>query len=359
VSDRREELHLRARPEPPEAVRKRREELRLRARILVPGAPGQMTGGYLYDAWVAAGLSARGHDVAVLDLRAPATDEALAVFGTVVVVDELAHREYLARARRKPREFVALVHHLAAWEQADGRRSWLVGAREEAFLRRASAVVTTSARSGDRLFRYAPTVLPPVAEVGSAPRPSRPPQTAGSHAGCTFVAVGTITARKQLLPLVRAARAALSPDDRLLLIGEDRYEPAYAKAVYAEAAGDPRIVFLGILPREELLAHVAGADALFLVSSFEGYGMAAAEALALGTPIVITTVVAEALGAAVRSGENAYVIEGVAQLAPVFSELRTRPRAFAPPPELPQAGAVLDGWEQVLQRASGKKRPRT
>jgi glycosyltransferase involved in cell wall biosynthesis len=315
-----------------------------------------MTGGYLYDAWVAAGLSARGHDVAVLDLHAPETDEALDVLGTVVVVDELAHREYLARARRKPREFLALVHHLSSWEPADRHpRSWLVGAREEAFLRRASAVVTTSARSGDRLFRYAPTVLPPVAEVGNVGGAVASPAR-GSRAGCTFVSVGTITARKQLLPLVRAARAALGPADRLLVIGDDRYEPAYAKAVYAAAGGDPRILFLGVLPREELLAHVAGADALFLVSSFEGYGMAAAEALALGTPIVITTVVAEALGAAVRPGENAYVIEGVAQLGPVFSELRTRPRAFAPPPELPQAEAVLDGWEGVLQRASGKRR---
>jgi glycosyltransferase involved in cell wall biosynthesis len=336
------------RPEPPEGMQ-------LRARILVPGDPGQMTGGYLYDAWVAAGLSARGHDVAVLDLHAPETDEALAVFGTVVVVDELAHREYLARARRKPREFLALVHHLSSWEPAEQHpRSWLVGAREEAFLRRASAVITTSARSGERLFRYAPTVLPPVADVGAVPK-----GRAGFCAECTFVSVGTITARKQLLPLVRAARAELGPTDRFLIIGEDRYEPAYAKAVYAEAAGDPRIVFLGVLPREELLTHVANADALFLVSSFEGYGMAAAEALALGTPIVVTAVVAEALGAAVRPGENAIVIDGVDRLGDVLSELRSRPLVFARPPALPQAGAVLDGWERVLQRASGKKRART
>ncbi|KAK4045150.1 hypothetical protein OUZ56_032558 [Daphnia magna] len=283
--------------------------MQLRARILVPGDPGQMTGGYLYDAWVAAGLSARGHDVAVLDLHAPETDEALAVFGTVVVVDELAHREYLARTRRKPREFLALVHHLSSWEPAERHpRSWLVGAREEAFPARVGGP------HHERPERRAPLSLRADGPPAGRRRRGGPERPRGFS--CTMhVCVGRDDHRAQAAPAARTCR------------------PRGARARRSLSHYWGGSLRTGLC-KGELLAHVAEAEALFLVSSFEGYGMAAAEALALGTPIVVTAIVAEALGAAVRPGENALVIDGVDGLRDAFSELRRRPLVFSRPPAL-------------------------
>jgi len=46
--------------------------------------------------------------------------------------------------------------------------------------------------------------------------------------------------------------------------------------------------FLGILPRAELFSLFAEADAFVLPSSYESFGMVAAEAASAGAPIVVT-----------------------------------------------------------------------
>jgi glycosyltransferase involved in cell wall biosynthesis len=49
-----------------------------------------------------------------------------------------------------------------------------------------------------------------------------------------------------------------------------------------------RVHFLGILPRSELLSLFAEADVFVLPSSYESFGMVAAEAAAAGAPIIVT-----------------------------------------------------------------------
>ena len=78
-----------------------------------------------------------------------------------------------------------------------------------------------------------------------------------------------------------------------------RPSPATARAIQAAAAQldadieshglAGRIEVLGALPDERIAALYAGADLFVLASRFEGYGMAFAEALAHGLPVVGTT----------------------------------------------------------------------
>jgi glycogen(starch) synthase len=65
--------------------------------------------------------------------------------------------------------------------------------------------------------------------------------------------------------------------------------------------------FLGVLPDEEVPALVAGADVVAFPSHAEGLGLAAAEALMLGVPVVATTDGGGVLDM-VKDGEGAFVV---------------------------------------------------
>lgn len=95
--------------------------------------------------------------------------------------------------------------------------------------------------------------------------------------GCVYV--GRADNRKGFDLLMRAWRIVRSriPDAHLTVVG---------------AAGDDRdgIRFLGRVSDEELRACVAGARVAIVPSRLEGFGYAAAEAIAAGTPVVATDV---------------------------------------------------------------------
>jgi glycosyltransferase involved in cell wall biosynthesis len=103
--------------------------------------------------------------------------------------------------------------------------------------------------------------------------------------------VGALEPRKAPDLLVRAferaRRAGL--DAELAIVGDGRLSPRLHS---------PGVHLLGALPRVELDALYAGALALVMPSRIEGYGFPPLEALALGTPAVVTDlpVFAETLG---------------------------------------------------------------
>src|SRR5262249_34561379 len=79
---------------------------------------------------------------------------------------------------------------------------------------------------------------------------------------------------------------------RLTIVGDRRRDPAAVARLDSLIARHDlaqRIHCLGDLPNERLRALYRGADLFVLASRFEGYGMAFAEALAHGLPVVGTT----------------------------------------------------------------------
>jgi glycosyltransferase involved in cell wall biosynthesis len=106
-----------------------------------------------------------------------------------------------------------------------------------------------------------------------------------------LLAVGAIVRRKGYDVLVTALDALRTLDWRLTIVGDAR-DPDAARALKAQiaAAGlGERIMFAGAVAREQLPALYAAADLFVLPSRYEGFGMAYAEAIAHGLPVIGTT----------------------------------------------------------------------
>jgi UDP-glucose:(heptosyl)LPS alpha-1,3-glucosyltransferase len=100
--------------------------------------------------------------------------------------------------------------------------------------------------------------------------------------GFTLAFVSTNHRRKGLEPLLRAL-ALRGDDTELLVVGEDRGGPAFARL--ARTLG-VRLQLLGRCP--DVGPILAAADALALPSLYEAYGLVALEALACGRPVVLS-----------------------------------------------------------------------
>ena len=255
---------------------------------LSPGDPGQRTGGYLWNVRIADGLRARGHDVRVVPVSGrwplPGVDDggpiAAIPDGELVVADGLLWPGLgalgAALARRCP--VVVIVHSLLAHE---------TGARDpealDALERRALRDVALRVATSEVTARGLGAALPAVVVVpGTAPAPI----SSGSD-GRTVLTVGTLTRRKGHDRLLDALATVDGPWT-LLCAGGAR-DAAWADVLRArvEAAGwAERVVWLGELDDAGLQQAWARADLVVQPARYEAFGMAIAEAVARGLPVI-------------------------------------------------------------------------
>jgi glycosyltransferase involved in cell wall biosynthesis len=128
-----------------------------------------------------------------------------------------------------------------------------------------------------------------IAKPGSDPAPLAP----GSRDGIVqLLSVGAVVPRKGFDVLI-AALAGLGDLPWRLTIAGDRTRDLNAAvrldADIAAHALDDRVAVLGAVSPQHLAALYARADVFALASHFEGYGMAYAEAIAHGLPVIGTT----------------------------------------------------------------------
>ncbi|KMO43061.1 glycosyl transferase family 1 [Methylobacterium tarhaniae] len=276
----------------------------MRLVLAVPGDLAAPTGGYAYARQLLHHLPARG--VAATHLALPGgfpdpepddlarTQAALAGVPTDagLLVDGLAYGALppaLIRAAGRP--MAVLVHHPLGYETglAPERAAALV-AGERAALALAHRVVATSRYTARMLA--AEFGVPPeritVAEPGTPPAGRVSPRP-GPQA--RLLAVGAVTPRKGYDVLVRALATLADLDWSLTIAGSLDRAPDCAAALRAAiAAADlqDRVALAGAVTAEALDRLHAGADLAVSASLFEGYGMALAEALARGLPLVAT-----------------------------------------------------------------------
>jgi glycosyltransferase involved in cell wall biosynthesis len=173
------------------------------------------------------------------------------------------------------------------------------GAGRDAF-RLARRVVATSAWTRSELI--ARDVAEParivVAHPGSDPVAAARPSASGSRLLC----VGVVAPHKGQDLLVAALAAARDvPDWTCTIVGSTETDAGFAEGLrrtVAEAGLGDRIVFAGVLGPAALDARYASADLLVAPSRSESFGMAVAEALARGIPVVASAVggIPEAIG---------------------------------------------------------------
>jgi glycosyltransferase involved in cell wall biosynthesis len=269
----------------------------LRVAWVVYGSLDQVSGGYIYDRLVVEQLRTLGDDVTIVSLeRNGASLPALRSDDyDVVVGDELCFRELgpLFRAAPAGLRRVLLIHHLTAWEDAEGASRDELLALEKAAIDAADACIATSRVTADRLEheRLARRVL--VAEPG-ADRFERP-ATAGQEPGSArlrLLFVGNILPRKRVLELAQAFAELSHEHAELVLVGAE-LSPGYAeevRAVIARAEITGRVRWLGSLAAGGVAEQLSLAEALVLPSALEGYGMVLSEALWSAVPIITARV---------------------------------------------------------------------
>ncbi|MCA9493728.1 MAG: glycosyltransferase family 4 protein [Myxococcales bacterium] len=236
----------------------------MRVHLLCPGDPTQRTGGYLYDARLVQGLRDRGHEVLVH----PDLPEALP--DGVVLADGLLWTALGERGARLAAERpVAVLLHSPLWREA-GPHARIP---EEQALRRAALVIATSARTAADL-----DVASVIVEPGTDPAPP----ARGSGTG-RLLCVATVTPRKGHDVLLEAVRRLRVPHE-LRCAGSLERDTGWV----AGLPEVPGVRWLGELDGPALARELDAADVVVHAARYEGWGMALAEALVRGLPVVST-----------------------------------------------------------------------
>jgi glycosyltransferase involved in cell wall biosynthesis len=282
------------------------------AAFAVPGDLATPTGGYAYDRRIIAALRALGWQIDVRDLgegfprpSPPARAAAGVMLAELpphvpIVIDGLAFGALPEAAERLARShaLVALVHHPLALETGlDAAEGAALRASERRALACARRVIASSPATARLLgadYAVAPQricVVEPGTDRPASPLPRSRPVAAGD-APVALLAVGAIVPRKGYDVLVAAlARLAHLPW-RLAIAGDGGRSPQTLCRLEAEIARHGlagRVVLRGAVGADELARLYATSDLFVLPSRFEGYGMAYAEAIAHGVPVVGTT----------------------------------------------------------------------
>jgi glycosyltransferase involved in cell wall biosynthesis len=272
----------------------------------VPGELNTPTGGYVYDRRIVQELRKSGWTVEVVNLgngfpHATAEQREAAAArlraipnGRAMVVDGLAYGVLpeLVKGLCLTHPVIALVHHPLALETGltpiDASR---LQASERAALAFAKRVIVTSAATA-RLLSESYDVHPERIAIVLPGTDNAAPAKGSTDGTVRLLAVGAVVPRKGYDVLIAALATLADLPWRLAIAGDRTRDPACAARLDADIVRhglSGRVSLLGAVPDTQLAELYGDADLFVLPSRFEGYGMAFAEALAHGLPVIGTT----------------------------------------------------------------------
>jgi glycosyltransferase involved in cell wall biosynthesis len=276
-----------------------------RLAFAVPGDLATPTGGYGYDRRIIHELRRLGWQVDVADIgdgfpfpSIAQRANALAILSAVpagcpTVLDGLAFGALPeAGALRCHAPLIALVHQPLALDPGlDSTQADTLRESERAALAAAAHVVVTS-ESTARIVTGdydVPAQRISVVRPGNDPVPPAP----GNNGGVAqLLSIGSVLPVKGYDLLIAALATLADMPWRLTIAGDRTRNPAAAAQLDADIEGyglGNRVAVLGAVPPERIIELFLASDIFVLASRFEGYGMALAEAIAHGLPVVSTT----------------------------------------------------------------------
>jgi glycosyltransferase involved in cell wall biosynthesis len=276
-----------------------------RATFAIPGDLETPTGGYRYAGHVIAALRTRGWLIDVIDLGAgfphvSAEQRALARARLLaaptdapVVVDGLALGVLPDEAREASRSqcLIGLVHHPLALETGLApAAAGALQASEIAALAATRHVITTDDSTAMILAAdYGVARQRITVALPGAPRVT--PATGSDDGTVRMLAVGAVVPRKGYDLLVDALADLRDLPWHLTIAGDRTRNLETAAALdrlidRVQLSG--RVICTGAVTAARLEALYRGADLFVQSSWFEGYGMAVADAIAYGLPVVAT-----------------------------------------------------------------------
>lgn len=277
-----------------------------RLAFAIPGDLETRTGGYAYDRRIIVELRHLGWQVDIVGLGdgfpTPSEEQVaeasrrllLAPTDRPIVIDGLAFGVLPAVAVRlqSTRPVVALVHHPLEYETGlTPSTAERLHNSERTALAAAHLVIATSEATADLLVdrfgvpRGRLHVIPP----GTDPVP---PATGSGSPRLQLLSVGAIVPRKGFDVLIEALATLTDLPWHLTIVGDRGRDPGAVErldALIAQHRLEAGIESPGTVSTNRLAELYARADLFVLASHFEGYGMAYAEAIAHGLPIVGTT----------------------------------------------------------------------
>ena len=266
----------------------------------IPGDINSLTGGYGYDRRLIAELQALGHTIHLVQLsnRFPAPDAAVlaataVIFAalpdqSIVIVDGLAFgvMDLIAAEHAARLNIIALCHHPLMLETGlTQQQTQQLFLSEQRALHAAKAVIVTSEMTAKILTEQFAlpaakiTIALPGTDVQTfAPCSGNPP---------VLLTLATLTQRKAHDVLIDALAQIQHLQWTARFVGGMEFDPDWVltlKNKVADYGLEQRIVFVGNVT--DSATEYSSADVFVLPSLFEGYGMAFAEALGFGLPII-------------------------------------------------------------------------
>ncbi len=280
-------------------VRARRAQLRLC--LVTVGDPDQRTGGYGYQRMMAAAAADHGADLRFESVQAipwplaalPAARSlrAAAEGSDAVLLDSIAAAFAAPWITQVRTPIVAVVHQPPGGVHHGRMRSIAQRGLDRLAYRSAVGIVAAGEGLVQELRAIGVpaeriVVVPPGCDV---PVASGPPLELRRGRATSVLCVANWTPPKGILELVNAFAAVPEGSATLWLVGDPGADPRYAERVRRRIAAKDlagRVVVRGSVPVEEVGRLYRSADVFALCSFAEVYGMAWAEAISVGLPVV-------------------------------------------------------------------------